>query len=239
MMQSGVTTLPSAINAYLIRAGERTTLVDCGPRELFGPTAGRLLPALAEAGVQPGDVDRIVITHLHGDHIAGAVDADGEAVFPRAAFCIPEGDHDYYTSDIHRAKAPEAKRRGFDLARSIIDTYRDRVSLYREGTDFGDGVHSLPLPGHTPGHAGLILDSQGEQCLLVADIVHCQLLQLTRPEWGVAFDVDRERAAATRARLLDQLASDRTLFSCSHFEDNPIGYLSRALQGYGFEPRSA
>ncbi|MEM7378235.1 MAG: MBL fold metallo-hydrolase, partial [Pseudomonadota bacterium] len=178
---------------------------------------------------------RIVVTHLHGDHIAGAVDGQGRAVFNNAELCVHQADHDHYTSDINRARSPDASRRGFDLARQVMGAYGDRIRTYTDSADFGHGVFCLPLPGHTPGHCGLRLDSGGVSCVLVADIVHCQLLQLSRPEWGTVFDVDRDLAAVTRARLLDQLAAERTLFSGSHFEHRPLGHLVRGLQGYRFE----
>lgn len=236
MLQAGLSNLPSAINAYLIRGSDSVTLVDCGPRDLMGPTAGRLPAALAEAGVAPDDIDRIIVTHLHGDHVAGAIDTHGQAVFKRAELLVHEADESHYSNDLNRARAAEKSRAGFDLARAVMSAYGDRLSVYNNHTDFGAGLTTLPLPGHTPGHSGLRLDSAGESFLLVADIVHCQLLQLPRPEWGVVFDVDPEQARATRERLLDQLATDHTVFSGSHFEDAPLGRIGRGSQGYVFEP---
>jgi glyoxylase-like metal-dependent hydrolase (beta-lactamase superfamily II) len=226
----------TAVNAYVVEAGDRTILVDGGAADAFGPTAGKLLEALNASGVAPSAIDTVVCTHLHPDHIGAFTTADGEPRFADAELIVHEADRAFWSDDSNFAGADEMTRNFAAAAQAALAAYADRTRTITDGAEVAPGVMARHLPGHTPGHTGLVLDSGGEALLLWADIVHIGPVQFARPQATIAFDVDPAQAAATRTALFDEVAADRLMVAGSHVSFPSFGRLVRRGDGYAFEP---
>ena len=234
LASEGETTIRTNFNAVLVRTGARTVLIDAGPRDLFGPACGHLPEGLTEVGVAPEDVDTIFLTHLHPDHIAGTITADGTPVFANAELVVTEADRAFWSDEI--PGAPDMLLQWQQLARAVLVAYAERLRVVDGECEIAPGITAMPLPGHTPGHSGYRIASGGHELVHVGDIVHAPHLQLTDPEIAVAFDIDAGTARQTRKRLLDQLASDGATVTGGHLLRPAIGKVVRHGQGYRLEP---
>ncbi|MEO1089311.1 MAG: MBL fold metallo-hydrolase [Pseudomonadota bacterium] len=223
------------INAYVIETGGRTILVDGGAAGAFGPTAGKLVDALAAAGVAPESIDTVFCTHLHPDHVGVFADGD-EARFGGADLVVHGDELAFWADDGNFAGAGEDVLGFAKMAQAAVAPYAARTVTIKDGDSVAPGVTARHLPGHTPGHTGLMLDSDGETALLWGDIVHVGPVQFARPEATIPFDVDQPMAAATRAALFDEVAADRLLVAGSHVSFPSFGHLERSQEGYGFVP---
>ena len=224
------TEIRTNFNANLIRTGGKIVLVDAGAGSLFGPACGHLPEALAELGVAPEQIDILYATHLHPDHIAGAVTGNGEAVFANAELVVQKADADFWRNEI--PGAPEMILNWQALAQTVLKAYGDRLRLIEGEAEIAPGLHSLPLPGHTPGHAGYRLSSGKEQLVHVGDIVHAPYVQISDPEIAIVFDIDPDTARAARKRLLDQLAGDGALITGGHLLAPAFCRVERVGRGY-------
>lgn len=222
-------------NAVLIRNSGRTVLCDAGPRELFGPTCGYLPDALAEAGVAPADIDTLFATHLHPDHIAGMITPAGSAVFGNAELVVSDAEHGFWSDPSVTQGLPEAVQPWATLARAVLAAYANRLRVVQGVADIAPGLTSMPLAGHTPGHAGWRLDVNGAQLIHVGDIIHAPALQAADPQIAIAFDMDMAAARATRKRLLDELAQDGALVTGGHFLHPAFHTVVRKGAGYSLE----
>lgn len=219
------------INCYLVRGGGRTILIDAGAGG-FRQWGGRLKTNLALAGIQPSQVDAILLTHAHPDHVGGLMDASGEAVFPNAELVAHHREIAFWQDDGNLSRAPERARGNFLVARQAFDGYRDRLRTFDAG-EVLPGVTAMPLPGHTAGHTGYRLDSGDKSLLVWGDIVHFPQIQVPRPEVSIAFDQDAHLAADTRSRLLDLVASDRLLIAGMHLGEPGFAHIERTGGNYG------
>lgn len=229
---AGTDHIQTNFNATLIRTAGKVVLIDAGPRDLFGPTCGHLPDGLTELGVAPEDVDTLLATHLHPDHIAGMITSDGAAVFANATLHVTAAEHDFWSNPAHFAGALAGIAGWGELARAVLAAYGDRLVIAGPTTDIAPGLSIFYLPGHTPGHCGWRLDSGGTQLVHVGDIVHAPALQVADPNIGTAFDLDRDTARATRKRLLDELATDGALFTGGHFLSPAFQKVARKGDGY-------
>lgn len=221
----------SNINAYLIQSGDRNLLVDAGCRELFGPTCGFIQDALTEAGVSTNEITDIFLTHLHPDHIAGTLNTDGSAVFNNAQMHIVDKEHDFWVGENFDA----VEVNGADwasLAKGVINAYKDRLNILSEGKEIMSGVNIVAIPGHTPGHSGFRVDSGNESLMHLGDILHLQNLQLIDPNVSTVFDIDYDKALASRKRVLDMVSSDKNLCTSGHWLTPKFGHIER--HGTGF-----
>ncbi|MEO1676990.1 MAG: MBL fold metallo-hydrolase [Pseudomonadota bacterium] len=225
---------PSGVNAFLVESGGKRTLIDSGAGSTMGPTLGRVPAALDALGVALDSIDAVVATHLHPYHIGGLAGMD----LPGAGLIVAGADVDFWTAEATKAQAPADFHPFFDLATSVVSSFGDRVQTISGGTDVGPGLTAVSLPGHTPGHMGVMVESAGTQLLIWADIVHVAPVQLARPDVTIAFDGDPDAARATRLSLLDQVATDRTLVAGSHIAFPGCGHLERSGDGYRFVPMS-
>ena len=221
-------------NAYLIRTSGNTILVDAGARDLFGPVAGFLPEALKEAGVETADISQLVITHLHADHVGGAIDADGNPVFPNAEVILTSDENDHWRDSGAFANADEQTTFFREVALSTLAAYEGRIRTVGSSAEIAPGITFIDLPGHTPGHVGVRIESGSEQFILVTDLFHAQDLQLADPSIGIVFDLDPEQSRETRIRTLDMLATDRLKFSGGHVLKTAVGYIERQGNGYRF-----
>ncbi len=233
--KAGSSEIRTNFNAVLIRIGGQTILVDAGPRDLMGPTAGNLQAALAEARVSPKEIDRIFITHLHPDHIAGTITADGAAVFPNAELAVMRDERRFWMEDGNFTSADDSVKAWHQLAKAVLAAYGDRIVPLQGEAEIAPGMTMLPLPGHTPGHAGFRLESKGEILYHVGDIVHAQEVQIPDPEVGIAFDLDMETARETRKRVLARMADEGALITGGHLLKPAFDRVARANGGYALE----
>lgn len=225
------------LNAFLITGpGRKPALIDFGYGG-FAPVAtlGRSGNAFALTGVRPEEIETIYVSHLHPDHCGGLVGVDGRPRFPNAELILHEEEAAFWLPDAALAGAPDEAKPYFEIARKAVSAYGERVRRHRGG-GVGPGVTAVFLPGHTPGHCGFRIESNGAAMLMWTDIVHLPAIQFAQPDAGVAFDVDGDRARETRKRLLDEVATERTLIAGSHLEFPAIGHVVRAGSGYRFVP---
>ena len=232
---AGAAEIETNFNAVLIRHSGRVILADAGPRDLFGPSCGFLAEGLAELGVAPEQVDTLVATHLHPDHVAGMITPEGKAVFANATLFVTEADRDFWSEDANFQGALSGVADWAKLAQAVLAAYDDRLETLTDGQEAAPGLSGMALPGHTPGHFGWRLDSGRHSLIHVGDIVHAPALQVPDPEIAISFDIDMDTARITRKKLLDQLASDGSLFTGGHFLQPAFNRVKRAQGGYRLE----
>lgn len=215
-----------SVNAYLIEHEGRVIAVDAGADALFGPTAGKYADLLDAAGYAPDRVDTLLFTHLHPDHIGGAI-AGGRAAFPNAEAVVAEADHAFWTSASEQAAAPDFARPWFDAARTLADLYGDRLSLFSGEAAVAPGITAAPLPGHTPGHSGFVLESAGARLFFWGDVISFLGLQLADPRAALVFDVDKPRGERARRAAIDIAVSERLQIAGSHAPFPSFGHIAR------------
>lgn len=218
-----------AIASYVIQGGGRTILVDAGTGG-FNGWGGRFPMALDAAGIAPDDVDTILVSHGHADHVGGLT-LHGKAVFPKAEMVINETELKFWRDDAIMSSAGEGAKPFFEAARAAFDAYDDRLRPV-SGGEVAPGVTLVPLPGHTPGHSGFRIASGKDSLLLWTDIVHLPDVQVARPEVTIAFDADPDQARATRRKLLDEVAADGTVVGGMHL--NMPGFMVIERRGDGY-----
>lgn len=224
----------SPVNAYLINLGDRLVLIDTGAADLFGPTLGKVPQALAAVGIHPEQIDAVLLTHMHPDHVGGAIDPHGKAVYSNAELIVSEADFRYWHDDAALGQAPAAFKPFFSGARAVAKAYQKRLTQFSGETEVFGELRSVPLPGHTPGHTGVMVRSGDDALFIWADIVHHAAFQFAHPEWGPAFDVDGNQAAASRKRALAQAAYDRILLAGMHLPFPGFGYIASENGRYRF-----
>lgn len=224
----------TTVGTYLVQGGGRTVLIDTGAGTSFGPTMGRLPANLAAAGVQPGDIDLVLLTHAHGDHIGGLV-RDGAAAFPKAQVAMAEAERGFWM-DSDPGVMPEAMRGAFTRTQAavqdVLAAYGDRMV----GLAATPGITPVPLPGHTPGHTGFRIGEGAEALLIWGDVIHVQDIQGPRPDAGLMFDSNPAQATETRSRVLDMAAKDRLLIAGMHLNFPSFHHVARMGQGYALVP---
>lgn len=222
-------------NAPVVNTGKNLILFDTGmgTSKMFGPTTGRLIQSLREAGIQPGQIDSLVITHAHIDHIGGMVDARGRKLFPNATVYMSQADFDFWTDE----SDPKKPKDFIVHARKNLLPYRDRIKFIKDGEEFLPGVTAMATPGHTVGHMIYLLSSEGKQAAFIGDITHHQVLLVEKPRLEFAYDTDPKQAAATRVKVLDMLASKKIPLMAYHFPWPGMGHVSK--QGDGFRYHAA
>ena len=223
------------VNAFLLHLGERLALVDAGCGSALGAGLGLLAANLAALGVQPGDIDVVLATHLHPDHAGGLLDGNGGAAFPRAELVVHEAERRFWMDDGMRANAQEAHQPFFDLARAALAAYAGRTRCFTAG-EVLPGVTALAEPGHTPGHTGYVVGSGADALLIWGDIVHLPGIQFARPDAGMTFDADGAQAIATRRRVMDMAAAERLRICGMHLDFPAFGHVAAAGSGFEFIP---
>lgn len=224
------------LNAFLVTgASRKPVLIDSGYGH-FGPaTMGRVPAALALTGVKPEEIETVLLTHLHPDHAGGLVNEDGSAAYPNAELVVHATEAAHWLPDEALSRAPDEAKPYFENARKAVSPYAARLRKH-EGGELVPGITAVPLPGHTPGHCGMRIVSGDKSLLMWTDVVHMPAIQFKQPEAGVAFDVDGDQARATRKRVLDEVASEKTFIAGSHLEFPALGYVARDGAGYSFVP---
>jgi glyoxylase-like metal-dependent hydrolase (beta-lactamase superfamily II) len=197
------------VNTFLIQHGNTTILVDAGTRDLYGPTLGKLPAALAAAGVDPLDIEHVILTHMHNDHVGGLVDGKGAATFANAQLHVAEAEWTYWTSEENFGSATASGQFSFAGARAAAPLYQDRVTPFSGVAAILPGIHPVALPGHSLAHTGFRLASGSEQLIIWGDVVVSPELQFAHPEWTSTFDADPAQAARSRMQIFREVAADQ------------------------------
>lgn len=227
----------NGVNAYLINTGDKLILVDSGARDLFGPNTGLFPGNLADVGVKPEDIDKILITHIHPDHVGGLYTAGGEVTIPKAQVLVDETDLNFWTSSSAQAQAIDFSKPWFDMARDWQKAYDGRISTFNGETDLGDGITAFPLPGHTPGHTGFRVESEGESLLIIGDVVVSTAVQFANPDASNIWETSSDDSKRSRRTIFDIAARDRTLITATHLPFPSFGYVDRRSDGtYAWVP---
>jgi len=216
---------------YLVMAGDRKVLIDTGlgPVSMFGFTGGDLLTDLATTGIKPEDIDSVFLTHLHVDHCGNvALPQDGKPLklaFPNAELRWSQAEQDYWHSEELRRDVP---RDAFPRD-EFFTAVEPRFKPIEDGESLASGITVMATPGHTPGHAAVVLSSGDQRAFILGDAISCPV-QLEEPEWSGLGDFDKALARRTQEAVLREAEGDGSLLTASHFPGLTFG---RVLTGEG------
>lgn len=229
--------LETSVNAFLINTGDKLVLADTGAGKFFGPTLGNVLANLEAAGYRPDQVDEVLITHMHPDHVGGLL-ADGHMAFPNATVWVNKKDADYWLDPARMASASKGAKGTFEDAMAAFKPYRaaGQFKTFTGSEKLLPGIRSLPEPGHTPGHTGYLVSSDGQSLLVWGDIVHVQAVQFPDPSVTIAYDSDPTEARATRLKVLAWVARDKVLVAGAHLAFPGLGHVRKSGSGYAWIP---
>jgi glyoxylase-like metal-dependent hydrolase (beta-lactamase superfamily II) len=231
--------LDVADSGFLVNTGKQRILIDVGAGTWWGEGAfGRLAGSLRSAGYTPEEVNIVLVTHLHSDHVGGLTTQDGKRVFPHADVYVAKAESDFWLSPDIAAKAPKDAQPFFQSAQAIAAPYikAGKWHTFSGSEPIVDGMELVPLSGHTPGHTGYEFSSKGQKVLFWGDIVHALRVQLQHPEVTAMFDIDQTAAAATRHQLLPKLAREDVLIAGPHMNFPALGRLRKDGSDYSWAP---
>ncbi len=209
----------ASVNVFLLRRDGKNILVDTGN----GGARGHLAGYLEKLGIAPAKIDLILLSHMHGDHIGGLLDAQGNAVFPKALVYVSAPERDYWAG---------AAGGGGNLVRKVLQAYGDRMRTFRFEEEVIPGIRALDASGHTPGHTVFATDSM----LIVGDLLHAAAIQMRYPEVSATYDMDPEKAARVRRRFLEQAVDSAQPVAGMHLPFPGIGRVIRDGKAYSFAP---
>jgi len=218
---------PSSNNFFILKSKKQITLIDAG-------RSGNIVPKLKKVGVSPENVDLILITHGHFDHVSGLLD-QGKTVFPRARVLFHEKEKALY-EDSALAKLPENSQQHFKPTNQVLRVYGKRIGTFVNNTSVADGITSIDLHGHTAGHSGFLIESKGEKLLVLGDFLHIDAVQFAYPDYSLIYDSDPNQASITRKDILNTAAKDNLLIAGIHIQFPGIGKVANGCEGYVFMP---
>jgi glyoxylase-like metal-dependent hydrolase (beta-lactamase superfamily II) len=230
----------SPYTCLLIETGREIVLADAGLGD-SSHTSGAILARLEVSGIRPPDVSTVIFTHAHPDHIGGAVNGHARfarhPVFPNARYIMAEAEWDFWNAthtDLRSMRVgDEAKSAIRSVAHECLHALRHRIELIDCETEIVPGIRALPAPGHTPGHLALLLSSEGRQLLNLGDAA-THPLHLEHPEWENGFDLEPDRALATRRALMERAMADGMHVMAFHFPFPSVGHVA-SRNGGGWE----
>jgi len=227
------------LNTLLIETNGRRVLIEAGAAQTMGPNGGRLFGNLAAVGLKPEDIDVIVVSHTHPDHVGNLRNAQGGKSFPRATVYLPEADWNFFIRgepdlSYMPVEADFRRRFGEAIKRSVEPIAADAV-LYRPGTEIVPGLTTLPAEGHTPGMASFLVHSGADQLLLTADLAYHPVVNVDR-NWQPGPDRDKDAALKSRRRIFDRAATDKLLVLGFHYPFPGLGRILKTDGGYAWIP---
>lgn len=222
-------------NIPIVNFGDRLVMFDTGMgfSKAFGPTTGRLLKSMQEAGIDPAAIDAIVCSHAHIDHTGGICSAEGKPHFPNAQIYISQVDHDYWLDD---ARLGTPFKAFGDHARANLRPVRDRIVFFKDGQEFLPGITAISAPGHSPGHTIFNVSSGGKSFTFLGDLTHHPVLLTENPRVEFAYDWDPKLSVQSRVKLLTMLAEQKTPVMSYHFAWPGFGNLAKAGDGFRYYP---
>lgn len=213
-----------SIQPLLVRDGDAVVLIDAGAGAGMGAGAGKLPASLASAGVQPGQVTDVLISHGHGDHVGGLVTADGALTFPNAAIRMTEAEWTALKADASMA--------------AVVTAITPKVQTFAAGAQITPSIKAVSIAGHTPGHTGYEIASGSERLLYIGDTAHHHVISVQRPDWRIQFDGDAPTAQASRKALLARAADENLRLYAVHFPFPGLGRVRREGETFVWVPET-
>ncbi len=219
------------INCYLLRNHEHTILVDTGAGGINN-VGGELINNLRSLGITPDEIDYILLTHCHPDHIGGLIDLSGNKNFPKAKIFIHPHEVEYWQDNEKLKQASERVKGHFALVHQVLSVYSQSLEfLDNNKNEVLPGIYFVPLAGHTPGHTGYRINVGEEQVLIWGDIMHFPYIQTEDPEVSIAFDYDPAQAIETRKKILEIAVREKYLIAGMHLEHSTFAYFLSTTTG--------
>lgn len=207
-------TIPFTV--LLVNTGSKLYLIDSGNGPAQG-TVGLLGGTLTALGIAPKSIDAVVISHFHGDHINGLLNAQGAPTYPNAQVLVPEAEWAFWMDDGQMSRAPDGLKGAFQNVRRVFTPFAGKVDQYGWDREVMPGLTSVGTPGHTPGHTSFQLASDKGRLFVQSDVTNIPALFLRNPSWQVMFDMDGAKAQETRRKVYDMVSAERMLVAGYHF----------------------
>ena len=226
----------------LINTGNELVLIDTGngalgkeyPQLRARLPDGELVSLMAHAGIKPEDIDIIVLTHGHPDHIGGLTEG-GQPVFPNARYVFGAAEFDFWNKG---ENVREARKFNRELYVKICVPLANRATMIKPGDEVVPGIRAVDASGHSPGLMAFHIESEGKQLMITADTFTQYVMAVQRPDWYFDMDDDKDKAVASRKRMLDMLATDRIMLQSFHFPFPGLGWIEKGASGHRFVPHS-
>jgi len=216
--------LSLGLQPLVVKSGDKVLLFDTGAAGNFGPGNGLLTASLAEAGIEPASVTDIFISHVHGDHVGGLVNAEGALAFPNATIHISKNEWKFLTT----MKPDLAKMLGLGTRDALVAAMKPKVDAFAPGAELVKGVvKAVDVKGHTPGHSAYRITSGTDSLLYVGDSMHHSVISVQKADWPMAFDADQKVGAASRVALVDELAKSGERVFAVHFPFPGVGKIQK------------
>ncbi|CAN7691249.1 MBL fold metallo-hydrolase [Rhizobium sp. LjRoot258] len=225
-------------NCFLVNTGSKLVLIDAGAGSLLGPRFGRLAENIRAAGYRLEQIDEVLLTHMHTDHIGGLMSGN-ELAFPNANIRADKRDTDYWLSDESMRAAPADAKRFFEASVASLSPYQKggRLKTFEGANEIVPGITSRPAYGHTPGHTMYEVESKGEKLLLWGDIVHVAAVQFADPTVTIGYDADKAEAEREHFRVMDDVSKNRHMIGGAHLPFPGLGHVrSDGKKTYSFVP---
>lgn len=225
--------LTTVLNVTCLKRGQETIVFDCGSGANFLPGTGKLAASLEAAGIAPDSVTHVLFTHLHPDHLWGALDDFDTPLFPNARWIADAAEVAYWTSPKVYEGLPEDRHAFAAGAQRVLKELGDRMETRAAGQDWAPGVTAFDTGGHTPGHVSFAFtDAQGP-VFVVGDALTHPVISFAHPDWRPASDHEPDRAVATRRALLERAVAEKARIIGYHLP-GAIGRVEKQGMAYRF-----
>jgi glyoxylase-like metal-dependent hydrolase (beta-lactamase superfamily II) len=225
----------------VINTGSKLVLIDTGYGEAAGAkpgaTTGQVTANLKAAGIDPKDIDIVIISHFHGDHVNGLLNADKKLAFANAEVMVPSVEWKFWMDDGEMSRAPEGRMQElFKSNRVIFDALNRKVTQYEWNKEVIPGLTAVGTPGHTPGHTSYVLSSGNGKIFIQSDVTNVPFLFVSHPGWHAGYDQDGAMAETTRRKTYDMIVAEKLPVQGFHYPFPGLGHLEKAGDGYRLVP---
>jgi glyoxylase-like metal-dependent hydrolase (beta-lactamase superfamily II) len=228
----------SPFNTMIVNTGSKLILIDAGFANNGAPTTGQMAANMAAAGISPAQIDTVLISHFHPDHINGLRNKEGQLVYPNAEIIVPSREVAHYLDEARMNAVPEAARGAFQVARRVFMPNLKDVKQAEWGKEWMPGITAIQSDGHTPGHVSFVVSSGTKSLLVIGDASNDPRIFARNPDWHLGFDLDKAQAVASRRKLLDMAAADKMQVSFYHAAFPATGYVAKSGTGFDWFPLS-